>query len=141
MKMLDPLQVQAVQAVEPVNSLSTSNIKQAGPEFSLDDIGKFQEVMNSVKAQSQVNIDAFSTSSNFEKNLGQGLLDPLKDLNNAGNQLYKFVESMRTKDDLMPSDIAMLTFMTHDFGLRTELTSNIANKSSDGIQQLFRQQS
>jgi hypothetical protein len=140
--MLDPLQIQSLQAVESVGKTSAvSNSTIAGPGFSLSDVGKFQEVMDSVKSNSPATIDAFANSSSFEKTLGQGILEPLKDLNGSSNELYKFVEDMQKKDDFLPSDVAMLSFMANDFGLRAELTSNIANRSSDGIQQLFRQQS
>lgn len=43
--------------------------------------------------------------------------------------------------DASPSQIIQLTMASHQFMFQCELTSNVANRTSDGIQQLFRQQS
>lgn len=43
--------------------------------------------------------------------------------------------------DASPSQIIELTMASHQFMFQCELTSNVANRTSDGIQQLFRQQS
>jgi hypothetical protein len=43
--------------------------------------------------------------------------------------------------DASPSQIIQLTMASHQFLFQCELTSNVANRTSDGIQQLFRQQS
>jgi hypothetical protein len=137
---MDPLQMQAIDAIEAVSKTSTSSV-QAGPGFSLTDIGRFQSEFDSVKANLSVNKTDLTNASQFEQKLGESVLEPLKSLNASNNELYKFVETMNAKDDLKPSDIAKLTFLASDFGLRAELTSNIANRSSDGVQQLFRQQS
>ncbi len=40
-----------------------------------------------------------------------------------------------------PGEILQLTMHAHHFLFQSELTANVANKTSDGIQQLFRQQS
>lgn len=43
--------------------------------------------------------------------------------------------------EMTPSDMLNLTVRCHEFLFQCELTSNVANRSSDGVQQLFRQQS
>lgn len=43
--------------------------------------------------------------------------------------------------EFAPSEILQLTVECHEFMFKTQLTSNVANRTSDGIQQLFRQQS
>lgn len=42
---------------------------------------------------------------------------------------------------LTPGEIVQLTMRCQEFMFQCQLTSNIANRSSDGVQQLFRQQS
>lgn len=42
---------------------------------------------------------------------------------------------------LTPGEIVNLTMRCQEFMFQCQLTSNIANRSSDGVQQLFRQQS
>ncbi|MFK8014892.1 MAG: hypothetical protein AB8G17_05595 [Gammaproteobacteria bacterium] len=44
------------------------------------------------------------------------------------------------KRDMSPGDMLMLTVQSHEFLFHCELTANVANRTSDGIQQLFRQQ-
>ncbi|MFC4293083.1 hypothetical protein ACFOWX_11720 [Sphingorhabdus arenilitoris] len=41
---------------------------------------------------------------------------------------------------LTPGEIVQLTMKCQEFMFQCQLTSNIANRSSDGVQQLFRQQ-
>lgn len=42
---------------------------------------------------------------------------------------------------LTPGEVVQLTMRCQEFMFQCQLTSNIANRSSDGVQQLFRQQS
>ncbi len=42
--------------------------------------------------------------------------------------------------DLTPGEMTMLTLRAHEFMFHAQLTSNVANRTSDGLQQLFRQQ-
>ena len=68
------------------------------------------------------------------------LLNPLLELNNKSQQLG--VEALAaTNNDVKPSELLMLTMQTHEFMFECQLTSNVANRSSDGVQQLFKQQS
>lgn len=43
--------------------------------------------------------------------------------------------------DFSPGEIVQMTMRCQQFMFQCELTSNVANRTSDGIQQLFRQQS
>lgn len=42
---------------------------------------------------------------------------------------------------LTPGDMLHLTVQAHHFVFQSQLTANVANRTSEGIQQLFRQQS
>ncbi|WP_020410927.1 hypothetical protein [Hahella ganghwensis] len=44
-------------------------------------------------------------------------------------------------DQMTPGAMIELTMKAHHFLFQSELTANIANKTSEGVQQLFRQQS
>jgi hypothetical protein len=41
---------------------------------------------------------------------------------------------------MSPADMVMLTMRVQEFSFHCQLTSNIANRTADGLQQLFRQQ-
>jgi hypothetical protein len=43
--------------------------------------------------------------------------------------------------EMTPGDMMNLTMRCQEFMFHCQLTSNIANRTSDGLQQLFRQQS
>jgi len=43
--------------------------------------------------------------------------------------------------ELRPSEMLMLTMKAEEFMFHCELTANVANRTSDGVQQLFQQQS
>ena len=43
--------------------------------------------------------------------------------------------------EMTPGEVVNLTMKCHEFMFHCQLTSNIANRTSDGIQQLFKQQS
>jgi hypothetical protein len=44
------------------------------------------------------------------------------------------------KDVSKPGDMLMMTVKAQEFLFHCELTSNVANRSSEGVQQLFREQ-
>jgi hypothetical protein len=44
------------------------------------------------------------------------------------------------KDVSKPGDMLMMTMKAQEFMFHCELTSNVANRSSEGVQQLFREQ-
>ena len=41
---------------------------------------------------------------------------------------------------MTPGEMVMLTVRAQEFLFHSQLTANIANRTSDGLQQLFRQQ-
>jgi hypothetical protein len=43
--------------------------------------------------------------------------------------------------ELSPSEMLNLTMKAQEFSFHCELTANVANRTSDGVQQLFREQS
>ncbi len=69
-------------------------------------------------------------------------IDFLNSLNGAsdliGSEVLK-VASPHT--ELTPGEMLNITVKTHAFLFQSEMTANMANRTSDGIQQLFKQQS
>jgi hypothetical protein len=68
------------------------------------------------------------------------LLNSLLGLNNDSTRLAGHAERA-AQTEMRPSELMMLTMRSHEFLFHCELVSNVANRSSDGVQQLFRQQS
>ena len=92
---------------------------------------------------------SMATAEKFEQALQQAestaskkspLLDSLLSLNEHSATLADQAASLQ-EQDMKPSQLMMLTMRSHEFLFQCELVSNVANRSSDGVQQLFRQQS
>jgi len=96
---------------------------------------RFREALN--RATAQVDGAAATNPSND----AMALLKPLLDLNMGSTELAQQASLAADQKDLKPGDLMMLTMRSHEFLFQCELTSNVANRSSDGLQQLFRQQS
>ena len=70
----------------------------------------------------------------------QSVLSPLLALGEQSAQLEAQVAPL-SHSEYRPSELMMVTMRSHEFLFRCELTANVANRASDGVQQLFRQQS
>jgi GMP synthase-like glutamine amidotransferase len=68
------------------------------------------------------------------------LLTPLLNLNSDSVRLAQQA-NQTAQTEMKPSELMQLTMRTHEFLFHCELVANVANRSSDGMQQLFRQQS
>lgn len=106
-----------------------------GPNASLTDVGNFQASMQAAAAQGGTGPDAIDPAL-------KGVMDTLQHINTQAQDLSAIAESAAASDNEMtPGEMIMLTVRCHEFLFNTQLTSNIANRTSDGLQQLFRQQS
>jgi hypothetical protein len=70
-----------------------------------------------------------------ESNGFRSVLQTLESLNGRADTLGAL-----GKDVSKPGDMLMLTMRAQEFLFHCELTSNVANRSSEGVQQLFREQ-
>lgn len=71
----------------------------------------------------------------------QALFRPLEHINAEAAQLGRDArEAADASRSLTPGELVNLTVRCQEFMFHCQLTSNIANRTSDGLQQLFRQQ-
>jgi hypothetical protein len=68
------------------------------------------------------------------------LLSPLSNLGAGSSALAQQTGAIGS-GAFKPSDVMELTLRAHEFMFRCEVTATVANRSSDGIQTLFKQQS
>lgn len=74
--------------------------------------------------------------------VAKALMSPLDHLNSEAAGLAQFAtDALASGNELTPSEITMLSVKSAEFMFHSQLTANAANRSADGIQQLFRQQS
>jgi hypothetical protein len=71
----------------------------------------------------------------------RGLFDALDQVNVQARTVSDYAQTAEASGgQLTPGEMIHLTMKCHEFMFQAQLTSNIANRSSDGIQQLFKQQ-
>lgn len=74
--------------------------------------------------------------------VAEALMAPLDFINNEARSLADYAQNaIHSGNELTPSEIVTLTTRSQEFMFYSQLTSNVANRTADGLQQLFRQQS
>lgn len=103
---------------------------------SLADIGNFQQAMDAAGAAPPgLAPDAIEPAL-------RGMMETIQQINLRAEDLSATAEAAAASDaEMTPGEMVMLTVRCHEFLFNCQLTSNIANRTSDGLQQLFRQQS
>ena len=72
----------------------------------------------------------------------KAMFTQLEKVNGEAKSVSDFATTAKAAGASMtPSEIVQLTVRCQEFMFHCQLTSNIANRTSDGVQQLFRQQS
>ena len=70
------------------------------------------------------------------------VFEPLDYLNSEAAALADFAQkAVESGGEMSPSEIISLTVKSQQFMYHSQLTANVANRTADGVQQLFRQQS
>ncbi len=111
-----------------VDSLADSTYE---PSFA-SDVGQFESCLEQVGQTS-------SSSGSLE--VAKAALEPFNNLNAKAAELAEFAANANADgQSFTPSEIVTLTYKAQEFGFHSQLTSNIANRLADGVQQLFRQQ-
>jgi len=122
-----------VQDVQLGAGASLSSLGQLSPAA---DVAGFERAM----AGAVQRLDAGSTSSHA---LGmQRFVQPLDHINAEAASLGQDARAAAASgQELTPGELVNLTVRCQEFMFHCQLTSNIANRTSEGLQQLFRQQS
>ena len=72
----------------------------------------------------------------------KAVFSQLEQVNGEARSVAETAKTASAKGkDMTPGEVVQLTMRCHEFMFHCQLTSSIANRTSDGIQQLFRQQS
>ena len=99
-----------------------------------DSAQRFQEAYNAAA-------NRIDTTANEPASSGlSSLLNPLLSLNSDSLRLTQQADRA-AQTEMKPSELMQFTMRSHEFLFHCELVANVANRSSDGMQQLFRQQS
>lgn len=140
------IDVSAMQFVNLSNYSSSQAMQGAGGTAAsatahASDVSSFRQTFADAKpveaSQTVTTPQVEGTSPGIKSILGQ-----FDSLNGNASKLTQLADEVRASgDDLKPSQIIDMTLQAHELVFQAELTSNVANRSSEGVQQLFRQQS
>lgn len=109
---------------------------QVGYGVSLSDFGAFQQGL--ANASARLEARPVGTTSETAKML----VTPFEHINTEAAKLSADAKNAQAAgSELSPGDMVMLTARCQEFSFHCTLMSNIANRTSDGLQQMFRQQS
>ena len=120
----------AIEAVKAVESRTISVPYGA----SLADVASFEGSLSAAERKATINAERASE-------IARAAFEPLDHLNREAASLGDYAEkAMASENAMTPGEIVNLTMQSQKFMFHSQLISNIANRSADGIQQLFRQQ-
>ncbi len=122
----------AVNASEIATDVANKQVS-VNYNTSLSDVSAFEQSLSHVQSSSKVTAPSESARAAFK---------PLDYINNEAAEIVNYAKNaVASGNELTPSEIVMLTARSHEFMFHCQLTSNVANRTSDGLQQLFKQQS
>jgi len=132
------MSIEAIAAAQgglaPVTPPQVQTI-QAGPSASIADVTGFQGALGAAASNGAAAPDALAPAM-------KAMFGQLEKVNGEARSVSAYAKAAEAKGvDMTPGDIVGLTVRCQEFMFHCQLTSNIANRTSDGLQQLFRQQS
>ena len=124
-----------IALASPASGAASGHV-QAGYGVSLSDFGAFNQVL--AQAGARLEARPVGTASEAVKALSA----PFDHLNTEASQLSADAQAAKAAGGAMsPGDMVLLTARCQEFSFHCTLMSNIANRTSDGLQQMFKQQS
>ncbi len=102
---------------------------------------QFSDAMHAAQAGSSASGVAPTGGMDALQPAMKGMMATLEHVNGEATQLAQIANAAKAKGaSLTPGEMVMMTVRCQEFMFHCQLTSNIANRTSDGLQQLFRQQ-
>jgi hypothetical protein len=127
----DPVSAAALAAPQE------AQVTQVGYGATMTDAVQFQNALHVAGAQAPSGLGGPEALAPAMK----GIFNQLEFVNGQASNLAAHAKAAEAKGAaITPGEMIGLTVQCHEFMFNCQLTSNIANRTSDGLQQLFRQQ-
>ena len=139
--------IEAIQvaAMDPAQAAPAASSSMQTPQASAYDVREFTAALERTGGASAPQQNAAAPIDLTPSQPGEGtraLIAAINNLNGGAENINAVSMSMSGNiADITPGQMMEMTMKCHQFLFQAELTSNVANRTSDGIQQLFRQQS
>jgi hypothetical protein len=121
---------------------------RAGYGVALTDIAAFEQALERARSAAANGTPTAPVTVTAPPHAGragesmQALFRPLEQIDGQAASLAAQARAATAEGRaLTPSELLRLTVQCHQFMFHCQLTANVANRTSDGLQQLFRQQS
>lgn len=132
----------ATEVIASLSEISTragsgasGSVVSARSGFSLSELGGFQFAMAQAEQARQQQSQAAGLRAL------EGFMRPLEVIDNEAASLGADARAINASDvEMSPSEMVTFSMRCHEYMFHCQLTSNAANRTSDGLQQLFRQQ-
>jgi len=126
-----------VSATAMVVPPQEAQVTQVGYGATMTDAVQFQNALHTAGAQAPSGLGGPEALAPAMK----GVFNQLEFVNSQASNLAAHAKAAEAKGAaITPGEMIGLTVQCHEFMFNCQLTSNIANRTSDGLQQLFRQQ-
>ena len=130
--------VPSVAAPEAVASAASGGVS-AGYGVSLTDLSGFSDALSRAQQGNASVLEPQAVAGANETM--QALFKPLEHINAEAVSLKEHASTaMAAGTEMTPGEMVMLTVRAHEFLFHSQPTANVANRASDGLAQLFRQQ-
>ncbi len=137
---ISPILYEIAPSYDQATPATTEPGFQAAKHYSVYEVAEY-EALHNAQPESRVTM-ANTESTSVELHGFQTALESLQSLNGSLKSLG--LDALRMAGEgqsLSPSDMLHISIKSHEFMFQSQLTATVANKTSDGITQLFRQQS
>ena len=134
--------IEAIQIAVDAAQANPAASSATQPQTTMFEVGKFAEAYRSGGGTAAPG-GAEAVARPAEPSQGmRALMSTFDNLNNGAEKIQSLSQAITGSGaDPSPSQMMALTMEAHKLLFKAELTSNVANRTSDGVQQLFRQQS
>jgi hypothetical protein len=132
-------------APEVTGAAGAGLARPAAGGFSLGDVARFEAAMAGGGGAAPLGAVAPSAAagpiSMLNSDTLKAFFNPLNRINNAPDRMLAASEKLAANPDAGPGDMLMTMMSVQKFVFECQITSSVANRTSDGVQELFRQQS
>ena len=136
--------------MDPISSVAFELVSAAKPlpepaaiptSYNVQDVARFGAMYAEQAPATQAAVPVAGVSQTEHSGFSS-VIAALQNLNGRAEVLGSKTLQPGSRDGVMqPGDMLMMAMKAHEFLFHCELTSNVANRTSDGVQQLFREQS